>query len=199
MILLLNPLLSNISDASSDEHIIEMYLSSQKGAYFDIIYKRYSAKVFARSISLLKNEELAQDAVQDVFIKILTNLSKFGGKSKFSSWLYSITYNHCIDYIRRNKKMTTVAMDSVQEFKAEESEVDDKILLETKFAQLKFVMDEMPTRDKAILLMKYQDGMSIKDISILTEKSESAVKMQIKRAKQKFMNLRETIYSGEAS
>lgn len=197
MILLLNPLLSNISDASSDEVIIQKYLETQKGAYFDIIYKRYSAKVFARSISLLKNEEIAQDAVQDVFMKILTNLSKFGGKSKFSSWLYSITYNHCIDFIRRNKKMQTVHMADHFEFKAEESEVEDKLLLETKIEQLKDIMDVMPPKDKAVLLMKYQDGMSINDISQITEKSESAVKMQIKRAKQKFIHLKQSIYPME--
>ena len=95
--------------------------------------------------------------------------------------------------------MTTVAMDSVLEFKAEESEIDDKVLLETKFAQMTYIMEEMPTKDKAILLMKYQDGMSINEISKLTEKSESAVKMQIKRAKQKFMKLKDNIYPAEAS
>ncbi len=197
MILLLNPLLSNISDASSDEIIIEKYLASQRGAYFDILYKRYSAKVYARCISMLKSEELAQDAVQDVFIKILTNLSRFGGKSKFSSWLYSITYNHCIDFIRRNKKKVTVGIDNVLELKAEASEVDDKLLLETKFQQMKDIMEEMPSKDKAVLLMKYQDGMSIKEISSLTSKSESAVKMQIKRAKEKFMQMKEHLYPVE--
>jgi RNA polymerase sigma-70 factor (ECF subfamily) len=195
LILLLNPLLTNISDASSDEEIVEKYLKTQKGAYFDILYKRYSSKVYARSISLLKNEELAQDAVQDVFIKILTNLSKFGGKSKFSSWIYSITYNHCIDFIRRNKKIQTVGMDSVLEIKDTGSEIADKELLETKFEQLKVVLEELPVRDKTVLLMKYQDGMSIKEICDITEKTESAVKMQIKRAKQKFVSIREEMYT----
>ncbi len=197
MILLLNPLLSNVSDASSDEVIVSKYLKSQNGAYFDILYKRYSAKVYARSISLLKNEVIAQDAVQDIFIKILTNLSKFEGKSKFSSWLYSITYNHCIDYIRRNKKSRTLQLDEVFDLEAEKSEIDDKLILETQFSQLKYIMEEIPPKDKSILFMKYQDGMSIKDISEVTNKSESAVKMQIKRAKEKFMNLKDNFFPAE--
>ena len=194
MILFLNPLLTNITDSSSDEVIIEKYLSSQRGAYFDILFKRYSAKVYARCISMLKNEAIAQDAVQDVFIKVLTSLSKFNGKSKFSSWLYSITYNYCIDHIRRNKNKTSIPLDNLLDLEAQGDNIDDKILMETKFSQLKVVMDVLPEKDKAVLLMKYQDGMSIKDICHNTDRSESAVKMQIKRAKQRFQLLRNQLF-----
>lgn len=197
MILFLNPLLSNISDSSADEEIIDLYLKTQKGAYFDIIYKRYSSKVYAKCISLLNDEALAQDAVQDIFIKVLTNLSRFGGRSKFSSWLFSISYNHCIDFIRKNKKRKSVTLDKIAEVESRDSEIEDKILLETKLEQLKVVLEEIPAKDKAILLMKYQDGMSIKDICAVSEKSESAVKMQIKRAKQKFLLYKKSLYAEE--
>ncbi len=197
MILLLNPLLSNISDASTDEVLVEKYLNTQRGAYFDILYKRYSAKVYARSISMLKDAELAQDAVQEIFIKVLTSISKFQGKSKFSSWLYSITYNYCIDLIRKNKKIKTVAMDKLGEIEDMHGDIDDKELMETKFEQLKVVLNEMPAQDKTILLMKYQDNMSIREIGELNGKSESATKMQIKRAKQKFMVLRTDLFPAE--
>lgn len=196
MILFLNPLLSNISDASTDEILIEQYLATHKSEYFDILYKRYSAKVYAKCISLLNSEAIAQDAVQDIFIKILTKLSKFKGDSKFSTWLYSITYNHCIDYIRRNKKMNFISTEDLLHLeKEEEDTIDDKLLLETKIIELKRVLDEIPTQDKSILLMKYQDGMSIKDICDVFEKSESAVKMQIKRAKEKFILKKEELFS----
>ena len=194
MVLFLNPLLTNITDSSSDEVIIEKYLASQKGAYFDILFKRYSAKVYARCISMLKNEALAQDAVQDVFIKVLTSLSKFNGKSKFSSWLYSITYNYCIDHIRRNKNKTSIPIDNLFDLEAQGDNIDDKILMETKYSQLKVIMDVLPEKDKAVLLMKYQDGMSIKAICQNTDRSESAIKMQIKRAKQRFQLLRNQLF-----
>ncbi|GLR17725.1 RNA polymerase sigma factor [Portibacter lacus] len=189
--------MSNISDASTDEVLVEKYLNTQRGAYFDILYKRYSAKVYARSISMLKDAELAQDAVQEIFIKVLTSISKFQGKSKFSSWLYSITYNYCIDLIRKNKKIKTVAMDKLGEIEDMHGDIDDKELMETKFEQLKVVLNEMPAQDKTILLMKYQDNMSIREIGELNGKSESATKMQIKRAKQKFMVLRTDLFPAE--
>ena len=65
-------------------------------------------------------------------------------------------------------------------------EVEDHEILETSIGRLKIVLNKIPIGDKAILMMKYQDSMSIKEISAVLLKTESAVKMKIKRAKHKF-------------
>lgn len=86
MINLLFPLLNtDISSDVSDEEVVRLYLETQNVAYFNILYDRYSGKIFAKCLSLLKSESEAQDATQDVLMKILLNLSKFGGKSRFST------------------------------------------------------------------------------------------------------------------
>jgi len=63
----------------SDEELIRHYLETQNSRYFDQLYAKYSTKVFSKCISLLKEEAAAQDATQDIFLKIFLNLSKFGG------------------------------------------------------------------------------------------------------------------------
>lgn len=187
MINLLYPLLSSdISKSVSDEELVSLYLETQNVAYFNLLYKRYSGKIFGKCISLLKRESLAEDATQDVMMKILMNLSKFSGKSRFSTWIYSITYNYCIDYLRRKKKDQSVYVDDFIENLDREDDVEDQFLLETNVKRLKVILDDIPTGDRTILLMKYQDEMSIKEIGGILEKSESAIKMKIKRAKQKF-------------
>jgi len=75
-----------------------------------------------------------------------------------------------------------------------EDEVEDSFLTDVNVKRLKVVLDELQTRDKSILLMKYQDDMSIKEIAAILTKSESAIKMQIKRAKQKFKNIYQENY-----
>jgi len=135
---------------------------------------------------LLKDEELANDATQDVFMKIYLNLAKFSGKSKFSTWVYSITYNYCIDFIRRRKKDRNLFSDDEVENVGEViDDVPEKELLEMEVSRLKVVLEKIPLGDKTVLLMKYQDEMSIKEIAEILEKSESAIKMKIKRAKHK--------------
>jgi RNA polymerase sigma-70 factor (ECF subfamily) len=173
----------------SDEEVIVEYLKSQNPYYFDVLYNRYSAKIFGKCLTLLRDEFKAQDATQDIMMKILLNLNKFSGNSKFSTWVYSITYNFCIDSIRKSKKDKSILMDDVSMLSDVEDEVSDKFLLEVKLERLKKILDMINVEDKSILLMKYMDGLSIKDIASIKEKSESAIKMKIKRAKEKFMKV----------
>ncbi len=162
-----------------------MYLKNQSDVYFKVLHGRYLKKVYGKAVSLLKDDALAEDAVQEIFLKIFLNLSKFSGKSKFSTWVYSITYNYCIDLIRRNKKHKNIFTEESEKIPDVVEEVSDKVLLEMEFNRLGRVLDVIPIDDKAVLLMKYQDNLGIKDISGIINKSESAVKMKIKRAKAK--------------
>lgn len=192
---LLHALLSGSAVSSmSDEEIVQEYLVTQRSHLFDVLYKRYSGKVFGKCISLLKNEEAAEDAVQEIFMKILFNLSKFSGRSKFSTWLYSITYNFCIDTIRKQKKNLSTAVDDIENYDVVD-DVEDSFLMEMNVERLKVILGEIPTDDKSILLMKYQDELSIKEIGDILDKSESAIKMKIKRAKQKFKKVHNDFYS----
>lgn len=179
-------LATDLSKKVSDEELVKLYLESQNVAYFNLLYKRYSGKIFGKCLSLLKNEDEAEDAMQDIMMKILLNMSKFGGKSRFSTWIYSITYNYCIDFLRRKKKDRSVYVEDFADNLDVEEEVNDAFLLQMKVDRLKVILEEIPTGDKTILLMKYQDEMSIREIGGILNKSESAIKMKIKRAKQKF-------------
>ena len=143
---------------------------------------------------MLKNEALAQDATQDIFLKIFLNLAKFGGKSKFSTWIYSITYNYCIDLIRKGKKERNIFSEDIEKAPDLAEEVPDSAILEIEVKKLKIILDKIPVGDKAVLLMKYQDDMSIKEISDTLDKSESAIKMKIKRAKHKVQKVYKDIY-----
>ncbi len=95
----------------SDEEALEQYLLTQNVNYFNLLYDRYTNKVYAKCISMLKESELAEDATQEIFVKVILNLSKFSGKSKFSTWLYSVTYNFCIDIIRKGKKEIIISLE----------------------------------------------------------------------------------------
>lgn len=180
----------------SDSELIALYLQSQNTAYFTHLYNRYKGKVFAKCISMLGDEGLARDAMQDVFIKILLNLSRFTEQSSFSTWVYSITYNYCIDLIRKKKKIPLLYTEDVGKISREtEVEIPDSVLLEMKQERLAKVLDRLPPGDKAILMMKYIDDLQIKDIGEVLGKTESAIKMQIMRAKQKAQSIYDGLYA----
>ena len=178
----------------SDTDLIQAYVKTQDSAYFNLLYDKYATKVYSRCISLLKDPSLAQDATQEIFVKIFINLSKFSERSKFSTWVYSIAYNYCIDMIRRRKKQKNIFSDEMEKAPDIVEEVPDSELMEMEVARLKQVLEKIPVGDKAVLLMKYQDEMQIKEIAQVLDKTESAIKMKIKRAKHKAQNVYRDLY-----
>lgn len=178
-----------------DLKVIHSYLDTQAADCFRVLYERYVGKIYAKCISILKDEVAAKDATQEIFTKIFLNLSRFKEKARFSTWVYSITYNYCIDHLRRKKKQQDLFADEVENPPdLAEEEISDKLILEIELDQLEKVLEILPDSDRMVLLMKYQDRMSIKEIAEVIDKSESAVKMKIKRAKAKAQKVRSEIF-----
>jgi RNA polymerase sigma factor (sigma-70 family) len=194
----LNAPTKHIKDLT-DLELISRFRVAQDQAYFTLLYRRYAGKVFGKCISMLSDEGLARDATQEIFIKILLNLSKFNEQSSFSTWVYSITYNYCIDLIRKKKKMPVLFTEDVSRIKNDaDVEIADSVILEMKQDRLEKVLDLIPAGDRAILLMKYIDDLSIKDIADTLDKSESAIKMQIMRAKMKAQSIHIDLYGTDS-
>lgn len=189
---------TSIPTLLTDSQLIALYLRDQDARYFSQLYRRYAGKVFAKCISMLADHGMARDATQDVFIKILLNLSKFTEQSSFSTWVYSITYNYCIDLIRKKKKNILVFTEDIGRVStASEVELPDSVILEMETNRLEKVMHKLPVGDKAILDMKYTEDMSIKEIGEVLNKTESAIKMQIMRAKIKAQGIYEDMFGTE--
>jgi len=71
---------------------------------------------------MVKDLTIAQDLTQDILVKAFTKLNTFKGTSSFSTWLYQVAYTHCIDYIRKNKK---IYKEELEEDKHEQLQYDD--------------------------------------------------------------------------
>lgn len=172
----------------SDDALIDRYIETQNGLYFNELYNRYADKIFAKCLTMLKEPTLAEDAAQEIFTKLFLKLSSFQKNAKFSTWVYAVTFNYCIDLIRRNKKMGHISsMDDEKspQFADTNPELSDAAFLEMNVNKLAAAMEKIPTDDKTLLIMKYKDGVSIKELAEITNKTESAIKMKLKRAKDK--------------
>jgi len=170
----------------SDEEVVAEIIRGKGNRYISVLYSRYSDKIFRRSISFVKEQAIAEDLTHDIFMKILLNLGSFKGKSKFSTWIYSITYNYCIDFLRKRQKERNQASSYTSEKDIIEDEDEDfEGFRQLKIDRLQKLLEMVSVDDKMILLMKYQDSLSIKQIQEIYGISESAVKMRINRAKGK--------------
>lgn len=169
----------------SDETLVKNFVQTQNNKYFEAIYDRFSDKIYRKCYSFVKNTAQAEDYMHDIFLKLIVNLGNFKENAKLSTYIYAITYNHCVDNSNSRKKVKIQELTEDLDFAEEDwSEVNefDPIKLDK-------AMDEISAEDKSIVLLKYQDGLSIKEIGEIFNISESAVKMRLKRAKEKIQKL----------
>lgn len=183
----------------SDAEVIKLILENGKKELLEILYERYSDKVYHKCLSITKDREVSKDLAHDILVKIFLNLNKFKGKSTFSLWVHSITYNYCMDYLRKQKRLNFQVYDTeaYDQLSTDEIELENKILADLKLSQLEVLFEELKAEDKIILLMRYQDGMSVKQIALSLAISESAVKMRLKRSRDRLAELlKETLDEG---
>ncbi|WP_156115530.1 RNA polymerase sigma factor [Psychroserpens sp. Hel_I_66] len=157
---------------------------------FEVLYDRFSGLVYNKCYGFAKDEDEAKDLTQDVFLKLFVKLASFKGKSKFSSWLYAFTYNHCVNYVTRNtaKKFEKQTVDYA-EIENVPEDVDDSGFEEMRVDRLKQALELVSPDEKMILLLKYKDGLTIAEIVSILDIGDSAVKMRIKRAKEKLITV----------
>ena len=168
----------------SDEEIVRQIISEGQRDLFTVLYDRYSDKVYRKCISFTKEREEAKDLMHDVFLKLFFQLAKFDAKSRFSTWLYSVVYNHCVEYYRKESKKISQELDDDLNYSNEEEDEESE-LASYRSNNLKKAMEKISAEEKALLLMKYQDSFSLKEMMEVFNISESALKMRLARARQR--------------
>ena len=181
----------------TDNEIVAEYRETFDPILYKVIYKRYSGKVYHKCLAMLKSGDEAMDATQDIFIKLYTKIADFEERAKLSTWIYRVTYNYCIDMLRKRKKEEKLFTPEGDIPDNIEDEDDDSALLEIEVEKLKVILDKIPEGDKAVLMMKYQDDMSIKEISEILGKTESSIKMKLKRARHKTQRVFKETYPAD--
>lgn len=172
----------------TDEEIVEKIIGENKTELYEIIYRRYFTKVRDKCYSFLKNKPQSEDFANDILSKVFEKLNGFQGKSSFSSWLYSISYNSVIDYLRKKKQMHYPNWNQENEL-PEIIDETDADMSEISYENLMNIFEIIHPEEKALLLMKYQDALSLKVIAESLSISEDAVKMRLKRARARVVYL----------
>lgn len=167
----------------TDEQIIDSIKKGNKSD-FSLLVERYKDRAFSLLRRMLKNEMDAEEALQDCFMKVYSSLETFRFESKFSTWLYKITYNTGLTVLASKKRQIEKEMSSIEDH-FDLGEEDEKIYAESENVKeytLKLV-DKLPPRNALVLILFYIDDMSLKDISEVLEISLVNVKVLLHRSR----------------
>jgi len=172
----------------TDEQLVDKIIREGKNELFGVLYKRYFPKVNDKCYSFFKDKQKSEEFANDILSKCFEKLDSFQGKSSFSSWLYSITYNTVIDFLRKKKQLHYPNWNLENEL-PEIIDESDTEMSEISYENLLQVFEKIHPEEKALLMMKYQDSIPIKEIAVSLSTSEDAVKMRLKRARTRVVYL----------
>jgi RNA polymerase sigma factor (sigma-70 family) len=160
------------------------------------IYDRYSSRIYNFTYRFLRNSEAAEDATQEVFVKMLKHANQFNGEAKLSTWLFSIAANWCRDYLRKGDNKPKDSDDVLVTLPASSVDSPDRRLEQRENEKRihKALQVLTPDQREAILLSRYQ-GLSYAEIAQISGCSEGAVKTRVFRA----METLKKALTGEAS
>lgn len=149
------------------------------------IYEIFFEKVFKTTFYILKNEELAKDATHDTFIKVFKNLGKINKPSSLNAWITTIATRTAIDIYNKNKRQSAYMFEEENYVLNSDDSNYQKDELENYLANL-------PPEHKQVLILKYMDDLTEKEIAKLLSIKLGTVKSRIFRAKQKIFEQYQT-------
>ncbi len=167
----------------SDEELMHFITNGEEMA-FDEIYKRYSKRLLGYFIRMLNfDKTVAEDALQDVFLKIAEAPEKFDKSRSFKTWIFSVASNYCKNYYRHKK----IVSESTEELKHTGGISDENAFLKTASKmdavlfrnRLDEVLNVMSPEKKEAFILKYQEGKTITDIAFIQNCPEGSVKSRL--------------------
>lgn len=154
-------------------------MSFHEADQFSEFYKTHVTKVRGLLFRLV-GEGALNDLTQEAFLKAWENRHRFRGDSEASTWLYRITYNCAVDYLRKNKGTVDVELDELEE--RLEQEVSNREVVE-------LVLRSLETELRVVVVLFYLEEQSLKDISAALEIPEGTVKSRLNTARQRMNDL----------
>jgi len=168
-----------------DQFIIDQILGGDK-QLFSVLVDRYKKLVFTLCLRMLKNREEAEEVAQDSFVKIYKSLGKFKGESKFSTWVYRVTYNNCLDFLKaRKRKFKELSVDAYDGFEIEDLDNALSDLEERERKKAILACINMLNEDDAFLLtLHYYEDQSVKEMADIMKLSVTNVKVKLYRSRK---------------
>lgn len=159
---------------------------------FELLIKDYQQLAFNIAYRMLGNTEDAKDASQDAFIKIFKSIQSFKGNSSFSTWMYRIVSNTCLDELRKRKKHQSYSYDNP--IKTEDGEMNRNIpasenspeeIINRKESQqlIQNAINKLSDQNKAVIVLRDIKGFSYEQISEILDCPEGTIKSRISRAR----------------
>lgn len=179
-----------------DQALVEKAKQGDPKAYSKLL-KKYRKSVFFTLMKMINNEDDAEDLTQEAFAKAFSQLDKFDSKYAFSTWLFRIATNHCIDHIRK-RKIQTVSLDIPYHneegedvaFDVRDSQLnpDDLMLRKQRKEYIIVAVEKLPTKLKRMVTLRYYRELSYEEVAEEMGMPVGTIKAQLFKAREMLLD-----------
>jgi len=176
----------------SDSALISLYIAGNEEAFAQLL-GRHKDRVFTTIMLIVRDEDVAEDLLQDTFIKAIHTMKsgRYNEEGKFSSWICRIAHNLSIDFFRREKRSPLLNLDTsshtFNSLSHAEEDVEMTLTREETYARLRELIQDLPAAQKEVLVMRHYGDMSFQEIADATGVS---INTALGRMRYALINLR---------
>ena len=191
---------SNLSEKAKHDYYLVLKATNERDqkAYAELMY-RYRDSIFFMLLKMVNNKDDAEDLTIEAFGKAFNRLNQYAPNYAFSTWLFKIASNNCIDFIRRKKNNATLSIDKpfdngegdelTIDLRSESLDPEEKIIRKQKMLMMREVVEKLKPRYRKLVELRYFQELSYEEISIQLELPLGTVKAQLFRAREFLYNI----------
>jgi RNA polymerase sigma-70 factor (ECF subfamily) len=177
----------------TDEELVVAYSQGNNSA-FDILLKRHQSSVYSYIFFIVRNKELAEDIFQDTFMKAIVTIrqGRYTDNGKFRAWLNRIAHNLIIDFFRQERNEQTISNDECEidlfnNARYSDGTIEDHIVHEQIMSDVQKMICYLPANQREVLIMRYYQDMSFKDIA---DQTGVSINTALGRMRYAILNMR---------
>jgi len=174
-----------------EEELLYNIRSGSESA-FTYLVNLYRDMVYSLCVNMLGDHTIAKDVSQEIFIKIFKAINRFEGNSSLRTWIYGISYNKCLDELKKRKRFTKFK--ELFSYKVTSQSYQKHTFENTIVVN---AMESLRPEDKALLTFYYLEEMNLEEISEIVAISENTLKTRLFRARKKLRAILEKQYPNE--
>ena len=175
--------------AENEKYYIDRLKSGDRES-FTWVVDSYKDMVYTICLRMLTNEADAEEAAQEIFIKAFRSIQAFQEKSKFSTWLYRISYNHCISVIRSRVKVIDL-VEEVPDNEVNEESINglNDLVKKERAEHVRNAIEALAETDAVLITLFYYEELSLDEITEATGLSSNNVRIKLHRARKKLYDV----------
>lgn len=183
----------------SDQQLILLYLEGNEKS-FEILLSRHKSRIYTAIYLFVKDQSLAEDIFQEVFIKIINTLrqGRYNHEGKFLQWALRIAHNLCVDYFRRDKRRPHVSptdeFDVFNVISLSDESAEQTIMRSQSHERVRHLVDQLPAEQREVVILRHYADMSFKEIAQLTRVS---INTALGRMRYALINIRRMVEEKE--